>query len=346
MMTQMWLEISEQPKALENCMLQNKDTLEAIVTKLKEKDIQNVIIAARGTSDHAAVYAKYLIETKLGIPVALAAPSVFTLYNKSLVMKNSLVIGVSQSGRAEDVIEVIKSAKAQGAPTVAITNHDDSPLAQQAEFHLYCATGVEKSVAATKTFTAQIYLLAHLVAFWSQDEAFKKELAEVPSLIAKTIAGVDQIKNKVARYRFMSECFVLARGANYSIALESALKVQETCYIRAKAYATSDFHHGPFAMIDDHMPVLIYAPKGESLKDITEMIGKLKNAGADLLIVSNDAATLALADCAIEIPDVDNDFITPFMNVVIGQMFACNLSVLRGLNPDSPRGLSKVTITR
>ncbi len=345
-MTQMWLEISEQPKVLENCMKQNQKTIEAIVAKLKERDIRHVIIAARGTSDHAAVYAKYIIEIKLGIPVALAAPSVFTLYNKSLSMENSLVIGISQSGKAADVLEVLRSAKTQGAPTIAVTNHEDSPLAQEAEFHLFCAAGLEKSVAATKTFTSEIYLMARLVALWSEDEAFKKELSEVPGLLTKTIEGAGQIESKVERYRFMSECFVMARGVNYAVALESALKIQETTYVRAKAYATSDFHHGPFAMIDDHMPVIIYAPKGESLKDMNEMIQKLKNAGADLLIVSNDADTLALGDCTIEIPDVTNDLITPFINVVVGQMFACNLSLLRGLNPDAPRGLSKVTITR
>ncbi len=345
-MTQMWLEISEQPKVLENCMKQNQKTIEAIVAKLKERNIRHVIIAARGTSDHAAVYAKYIIEMKLGIPVALAAPSVFTLYNKTLSMEDSLVIGISQSGRAADVLEVLKAAKAQGAPTISVTNHEDSPLAQEAEFHLFCAAGLEKSVAATKTFTSEIYLMAQLVAYWAQDEAFKKELSEVPALLTKTINGAGQIESKVNRYRFMNECFVLARGVNYAIALEGALKIQETTYVRAKAYATSDFHHGPFAMIGDHMPVMVYAPKGESLNDIREMIHKLKNAGADLLIVSNDAETLALGDCTIEIPDVNNDLITPFINVVVGQMFACNLSLLRGLNPDAPRGLSKVTVTR
>jgi glucosamine--fructose-6-phosphate aminotransferase (isomerizing) len=343
----MWLEILEQPKVLENCMNVNRRTIDSIVARLKETDIKNVIIAARGTSDHAAVYAKYLIEIKTGIPVSLAAPSVFTMYNKTVKMSDSLVIGISQSGRAEDVLEVLKSAKSQGAPTVSITNHEDSPLATEAEYHLYCASGLEKSVAATKTFTAQIYLLAQLVAEWSSDEGFKKELSEVPALLAKTFENAGHIQNMVTRFRFMNECFVLARGTNYAVALESALKIQETTYVRAKAFATSDFHHGPFAMIDNHMPVIIYAPKGESLKDIKEMINKIKsNTGADILIISNDAEALSLGDCTITIPDITNDFITPFINVVVGQMFACNLALLRGLNPDAPRGLTKVTITR
>lgn len=345
-MTQMWLEILEQPRVLENCMEQNRNTIKAIVKTLEEKKIKHVIIAARGTSDHAAVYAKYIIEIKLGIPVTLAAPSVFTLYQRTLSTEGSLVIGISQSGKAADVLEVVKSAKAMGTPTISVTNDEESPLAKEAQFHLYCASGLEKSVAATKTFTSQLYLLAQLVAHWSNDEGFKKELEQVPSLIAKTIESAGQIKSRVERYRFMNECFVLARGINYAIALETALKIQETTYVRAKAYATSDFHHGPFAMIDDHMPVIIIAPKGPSLKDIKEMIAKLRAAGADLLIVSNDQETLAMGDYSIEIPGIESDFITPFLNVVAGQVFACNLALLRGLNPDKPRGLSKVTITR
>lgn len=345
-MTLMWQEIMEQPKVLENCLVENKNTIDAIVARLKQSEIRNVIIVARGTSDHAAVYGKYIIEIKKGIPVMLAAPSVFTMYNKMLKMENSLVIGVSQSGKAADVLEVISSAKKQGAPTISITNHQDSPLAKEADFHLYCAAGLEKSVAATKTFTSQIYLLAQLVAAWADDGEFKKQLSEVPSILTETFKLEEQISEIAERYRFMNECFVLARGINYSVALETALKIQETTYVRAKGFATSDFHHGPFAMIDDHMPCIVFAPKGESLKDIKEMILKLKNAGADILTVSNDNEIMSMGSCSIKIPDITNDFITPFINVAVGQMFACNLSLTRGLNPDAPRGLNKVTITR
>lgn len=345
-MTQMWQEIMEQPKVIENGLSLNQKSIDAIVARLGEKKVDNVIIAARGTSDHAGIYGKYIIEIKKGIPVSLAAPSVFTIYEKNVNMANSLVIAISQSGRAADALEVIKSARKQGAPTVAITNFEDSPLANEAEFHLFCAAGLEKSVAATKTFMAQIHLLAQLVAAWSGDEGFKKELDELPALLVKTLDSSEQIKNIVNRYRFMNECFVLARGTNYAIALEASLKIQETCYVRAKGYAISDFHHGPFAMIGEHMPVIVYAPKGESLKDSKEMLQKLRNAGADILVVSNDSETLAMGDCSIQIPDTASDFITPFINVMVAQIFACNLSVSRGLNPDAPRGLSKVTYTR
>ncbi|HBR03973.1 MAG TPA: glutamine--fructose-6-phosphate aminotransferase [Ruminiclostridium sp.] len=345
-MTHMWQEIMDQPGVLRNALEQNYKTIEDLVALLKEKKIRHVVIAARGTSHHAAVYAKYTIEIKLGIPVLLAAPSVFTMYHQKPDMKDSLVIGISQSGRAQDVLEVVKSAREQGALTATVTNFTDSPLAQEASFHLFCASGVEKSVAATKTFMAQIYLLAQLVAFWADDEEFKKELSEVPGLLEQTLGEAGQIQQAATRYRFMNECFVLARGVNYSIALESALKIQETTYVRAKAYATSDFHHGPFAMIENNMPVIIYAPKGPSLADTMEMIGKLKSAGADILTISSDPGVIAMGDCSITTPDSASDFITPFINTAIGQMFACDLALLKGLSPDTPRGLTKITITR
>ncbi|HHW22663.1 MAG TPA: SIS domain-containing protein [Clostridiaceae bacterium] len=345
-MSLMWQEITQQPEVIENCLSLNRKTIDAIVARLENKAVSNVIIAARGTSDHAGIYGKYIIEIKKGIPVSLAAPSVFTIYDKNVDMSDSLVIAISQSGRAADALEVIRSARKQGAPTVAITNFEDSPLATEAEFHLFCGAGEEKSVAATKTFMAQIYLLAQLVAAWSRDESFKNELAGVPSLLSKTLESAEQIKNIVRIYRFMNECFVLARGTNYAIALEASLKIQETCYVRARGYATSDFHHGPFAMVGENMPVIVYAPKGESLKDNREMLEKLRNAGADILVVSNDPETLAMGDRSIEIADNVSDFVSPFINAMVAQIFACNLSALKGLNPDAPRGLSKVTYTR
>ncbi|HHY64397.1 MAG TPA: SIS domain-containing protein [Clostridiaceae bacterium] len=345
-MTHMWQEILQEPKVIESCLSLNQKTISAITARLEEKPVSNVIIAARGTSDHAGVYGKYLIEVKKGIPVALAAPSVFTLYGKNVNMADSLVIAISQSGQAADALEVIKSARKQGAATVAITNTEDSPLAMMAEFHLFCGAGKEQSVAATKTFMAQIYLLAQLVAAWCGDEGFKKDLAQIPSLLIKTLESADQIKNVVNYYLFMEECFILARGMNYPIALEAALKIQETSYVRAKGYATSDFHHGPFAMVGENMPVIVYAPRGESLKDNREILEKLRKAGADILVVSNDPETLAMGDRSIRICDVENDLITPFVNAMVAQIFACNLSVLKGLNPDAPRGLSKVTYTR
>ncbi|MCX7747663.1 MAG: SIS domain-containing protein [Clostridia bacterium] len=345
-MVQMWNEIWEQPVVLERCLEKNNRAIKEIVKDIHSHNVDSICIAARGTSDHAAVYGKYVLELETGIPVALAASSVVTMYNKSLSFKNSLVIGISQSGKAADVLEVIRNANQQGAVTVSITNAPDSPLAKEAKFHLYCEAGLEKSVAATKTFTTQIFLLAQLASEWTKNEDLKSELALVPQKLLHTFEVSRQIEDRVARFRFMNECFVLARGINYPVALESALKIQETTYVRAKAYATSDFHHGPFAMIDKDMPVIVFAPEGPSLKDVTEMLNKLKQSQAELIVISNVKDILAMGAVSFQIPDTNNDIISPFMNVVVAQMFACQLALVKGLNPDAPRGLNKVTVTR
>ncbi len=345
-MVLMWNEILEEPVTIEKCMNQNKQLIADIVEEIRRLGIDRIMIAARGTSDHAAVYAKYIMETTLGIPVALAAPSVFTVYHGSLKLDKTLVIGVSQSGKAADVLEVIKSANATGALTVSITNFQDSPLAMEARYHLDCSAGLEKSVAATKTFLAQITLLAALTAAWSGDAKMSEKLRGMPQQVAQIIQGSDSMIEKVQRYRYMDECFVLARGINYAIALESALKIQETCYVRAKAYATSDFYHGPYAMIEAGMPVVILAPSGPSLNDVKEMIHKLKDSGVELIIISDLEELRAQGDCSFSIPSAGDDVFSPFYNVVIAQIFACRLALAKGLNPDSPRCLSKVTITK
>lgn len=345
-MVLMWNEILEEPGTIEKCISNNKPLLSEIVESIRHSGIDMIMIAARGTSDHAAVYAKYVMETTLGIPVALAAPSVFTVYHGSLKLDKTLVIGISQSGKAADVLEVIKSAKATGALTVSITNFPDSPLAMETKYHLDCSAGLEKSVAATKTFLAQITLLAALTAVWSNDEKMLGKLYSIPGEVEQIIQASDPMIEKVQRYRYMEECFVLARGVNYAIALESALKIQETCYVRAKAYATSDFYHGPYAMIEGGMPVVIFAPSGPSLNDVKEMIFKLKESGAELIIVSDLEELRMKGDCSFAIPKAGDDVFSPFYNVVIAQIFACRLALAKGLNPDSPRCLSKVTITK
>jgi glutamine---fructose-6-phosphate transaminase (isomerizing) len=345
-LTLMIKEINEQPDILESCLQNNMNTIKEIVRQIRERNIGTVFIAARGTSDHAAVYGKYVIEILTGIPVALAAPSVFTMYNKSLNLKDTLVIGISQSGEAEDVREVVSSAAASGSITISITNNGNSPLACGAAYHLDCSAGPELSVAATKTFSAEMFLLAQLAACWSDNSNIRDELSTVPAKIRQTLKTSDGIKNKVQRYVFMNECFVLARGINYAVALECALKIQETTYIRAKAFASSDFYHGPLALIDRNIPVIVFIPEGPSFKDSLQMIKKLADNGIDIIAVSNCKDVLAASNCGFAIPRTENDIISPYPNVVISQLFACELALAKGLDPDKPRRLNKVTITR
>lgn len=345
-MVMMLNEILDQPEVLKNCLNYNSELINEVVKEIRHRKISSVVIAARGTSDHAGIYGKYIIESTIGVPVAMAAPSIFTVYKKQMDLSDSLIIGISQSGKAADVLEVIKGANNCGAITIAITNNVESPLAKEAKYHLYCNAGIEKSVAATKTFTSEMYLLTCLVAEWADDSKIKSELSEVPDNISKIFNELKYITEKVERYRFMNECFVLARGINYAIALESALKIQETSYVRAKAYATSDFHHGPFAMIQKDMTVLVYAPEGPSLNNTMEMIHKLKGSDAEIITISNNKQVQEMGNTNFVIPETSNDLISPFYNIVIAQLFACKLSLVKGFNPDAPRGLSKVTITK
>lgn len=345
-MTIMEKEIREQPEVLEKCWSNNIELINEIVETMKERCISNVFIAARGTSDHAGIYGKYVFEILCGLPVALAAPSVFTLYNSTVNFTNSLVIGISQSGEAEDVKEVLASATKQGAISIAITNFPKSPLALNAKYHLDCSAGLEKSVAATKTFTAQMYLLGLLATSFANNCEVLEGFKQLPNNIKRVFGLENKIQQIAGRFRYMNECFVLARGTNYSVAMETALKIQETSYVRAKAYAVSDFYHGPFAMLDINIPVFIIAPEGESFKDMTEMVEKLGEKGIELIIISNNKNILKKAKVALELPKEINDVYSPFYNAIIAQILACNISLNKGLNPDSPRDLSKVTITR
>jgi glucosamine--fructose-6-phosphate aminotransferase (isomerizing) len=304
------------------------------------------VIAARGTSDHAGIYGRYIIECGVGLPVSLAAPAVYTVYNKEMRLSDCLVIGISQSGMAEDVAQVIQTANACGALTVSITNNEQSVLAGTARHHLYCNVGIEKRVAATKTCSATMYLLACLLAEWTNDAHLKDELLSVPEGIRAVIAGNGQIEEIAARYRGIRECYMLARGINYPVAMEAALKMQETCYVHAHAYATSDFYHGPYALIQPHTPVMLFAPKGPSLPSVRDMLDRLWRSGAETLAVTNDPEVAGIAAASFMIPDTQDDVISAFYNVVFAQMAAFRLALAMGRNPDAPRNLKKVTITR
>lgn len=247
-MTKMEKEILEQPKVLASLKGVNEVTIKNLVSDIKQRDIRMVYFAARGTSDHASIYASYLISTYVGVPTALALPSVITAYDGKLCLKDALVIGVSQSGKAADVLAVMEKAKQCGALTIAVTNDLQSPMAQFGDYHLYCNAGLEESVAATKTFTSQMYVLAMLAAVWGDNAAMLAKLDEVPGAVEQLLSYIPHdIEKIIQRYRYMENGFVLSRGTSMAIAFETMLKLQETNYVKMKGYAVSDFWHGPLA---------------------------------------------------------------------------------------------------
>lgn len=346
-MTKMLNEILQQPKVLEGIENENKAVLDALVKELKDKNIDHAVLSARGSSDHAAVYGQYLLGLYKNVVSALAIPSCITLYDGKPDMSKDLVIGVSQSGKAADAIAVLETAKNQGAVTVAITNDKQSPLAQIAKYHLYCNTGLEESVAATKTFTAQMYLLALLSAYWSGNDELMSTLRNLPQALKPAIDSIiAMISSKVERYRYMTEGFVLARGFCYPVALEMALKIQETCYIKMQGYAVSDFYHGPLAQINSEVPVILLAPVGEAFEDSEAMIDRITSMGTQIMVVTDDETLSNKYKNSVLLPAFGSEVTSAFLFAVFAQCFAECLSVSKGLNPDSPRALNKVTITK
>lgn len=346
-MTKMEKEIFEQPKILTSLRASNDSTLKNLVFDIKQRDIKLVYFAARGTSDHACIYASYLISTFVGIPTALALPSVITAYDGILNLKDALVIGVSQSGKAADVLAVMERAKQCGALTISVTNDLSSPMASFGDYHLYCSAGLEESVAATKTFTSQMYLLALLAGYWSDNNELLTMLDKVPAAVEQELSYIPaEIDKIIHRYKDLEHGFVLARGFNMAVAFETMLKLQETNYVKIKGYAVSDFWHGPLAQVDEGTVVILYAAEGAVFENTKEMLAKLDSIGAEVILVSDNDEIIANRNLAIKLPKIGSDCVSPFLFAVFAQMFACKLAEVKGRNPDAPRNLNKVTITK
>jgi glucosamine--fructose-6-phosphate aminotransferase (isomerizing) len=336
-------EIFQQKSCLENAYKINLPVLEDIAAHLKRNKIKSVIFAARGSSDNSGVLFKYLFETICKIPVSFAAPSVITLYNSKIDYSSSLVIGVSQSGQAADVLAIIEEANNQKAMTITITNYPDSPLAKAGTYHLFLDTGEEKSVAATKTFMTQMYLLSQLVGYIGENEELITDLKNLPEKLEFSDSVLEKIKTEAKKYKEVNSAFILGRGYQYAIAKEFALKMQETTYIQALSYSIADFYHGPFAMISKDSFAIVLVPEDETYEDGLKMLEALKNADSQVLAVTTDE-NLDVKE-KIVIPSISK-YQAPFINIFVGQYFCLNLALTKGLNPDEPRGLKKVTVTR
>ncbi|MFO7637436.1 MAG: SIS domain-containing protein [Clostridia bacterium] len=345
-MNHMMREILSQPEIIEKCIIENRAIALEIAGVIKKRNIRHIWIAARGTSDHAAIYAKYMLEIHTGIPVGLAAPSVITIYHANLDFSDSLVIAISQSGKALDALEVLRQGKRTGALTLALTNDGESPLAREAGYHISCLAGEEVSVAATKTFTSTLINLALLTWAMTGKKDLMDEIASIPGIMETYLSRYEMPAGFIGRLKDMEECFVLSRGTGYPVALEGALKIQETCYVRAKGYAISDFYHGPLAMMEKGFPVLVIAPGSSIDRDIRAILDKLRDIGAKLIVFSDNIEFLELADMAFPMPEGLGYSSAPLIYTTAMQRFACMLSLEKGLDPDRPRNLQKVTLTK
>ncbi len=335
-------ELGEGPDIVERLLGGAVGQIEEVARAVRARQIDLAVIAARGTSDHAALYAQYILGARNGLLVAAAAPSLVSLYGAPPQLRNALVLGISQSGRSPDVVAVLAESRRQGALTVAITNDKTSELAAAAEHIVELDAGEERAVAATKTYLAEIAVLAMLSAALSGDRASRDELGAIPVALRAALLQEDIVASLAVAWARENRCAVLARGFHYATAREWALKLKELAYVLADPYSAADFQHGPIALVGEGFPVLAVATKGPALEGMTELLARLRDARARLLILS-DAELGDLGD-VVAIPSVP-EWLSPLVAILPAQLFAYHLARARGLDTENPRNLSKVTLT-
>ena len=347
-------EIREQPAVLERCLAESWKQAAELQKLFASSPPRLVVIAARGTSDAAALFGKYLIELTTGIPVSLAAPSISTLYNVNLMLEGALVIAISQSGESTDINYFLECARASGAVTLGITNGTESALARLAHHTLFLHAGREESVAATKTYTSEVLVL-YLLAWALGGEIGSDALKELPAWANASLSLEPVIRDLVPHYTGMTHTAVLGRGLNYSNAFEFALKMMETCYVVAERFSSADFLHGPIAVVEPSFPMFLFASAGATWPTMRAAMERLKQLGANTFAITDESnrEVAQLTGRCMVIPakltwgsgKLSEELYTPIPYIIPAQMFAALLSEQKGLNPDQPRGLGKVTLT-
>ena len=323
-------EIAEQPEVVARLLERGADAAGGIADRFHQSGAKGFVIAARGSSDHAALYAKYLFGARNQALVALAAPSLFTHYDRPPRLEGECVVGVSQSGESPDVIAVIEGARKQGCVTVAITNDAGSKLAQAAEVVLPLEAGPEVSVPASKTYTASLMAMALISQALDPDPGFAAAIEQVPEAIERALEREAELEDLVPPLTGQ-RAVVLGRGFNFSTAEEIALKLSETSYVLARAWSVADFEHGPIAIAEDGLPVLIVDGGGLVAADLDSIRARLEAKGAHVLHLYDVSG----------LPEE----LTPVPLAVLGQLLAHHVAVARGVDPDQPRTIQKVTRT-
>lgn len=340
-------EIHEQPDVLAQ-LLEDGPTgaaVQEIAGALKRRPPGLIATLARGSSDNAVTFFAYLAGQVLGLPVASLPPSLLSVYRSKLRLQEVLAVGVSQSGESSDVVEGMRALQEAGAVTLAISNQEGSALTRAARYSLLQGAGAERAVAASKTFSTQMLLLALLVAHWGEDEALLGALKEVPERMQGLLDESQELEHLALRLTHARSAYVLGRGLSYGPALETALKLKETAYLQAQAYSSAEFQHGPIAAVHPTDPVLMLALDDGTLTSNTEAAQKLLEVGADLSVVSSDPALCGLAGAAVTLPGDLHPVSQSFLLVLSGQLLALYLTRAKGLDPDAPRHLNKVTKT-
>jgi glucosamine--fructose-6-phosphate aminotransferase (isomerizing) len=338
--THMRTEVAEIPAAAARFLDASRAAITEAAAAMRRTDPGLIVTVARGSSDHAATYLKYAVELLAGIPVASVGPSVASIYGRQLRLGGAACIGISQSGQSPDIVEMMRSAGAGGALTVAISNFADSPMAQVSDHTLPLQSGPERSVAATKTFVASVLAGLALLAEWREDAALRSAVAALPGQFERALAcDWTPLADRLVR---ANSAFVLGRGPGFAIASEIALKFKETCAIHAEAYSAAEVLHGPSAIVQAHFPVLALAVDDAALPQVVATAERLAGQGADVFLTASGAAAPVRA-----LPSVPlvHPLTAPLVLAVSFYAFIEALARRRGFNPDTPPHLRKVTET-
>lgn len=339
-------EILEQPRVAERFLALQRPTIEALAADLRERPPRHVVIAARGTSDHAALYAQYVLGIRHGLSVALATPSVVSQYRAEPEVADAWVVGISQSGASPDIVAVVEGARRQGARTVAITNEPASALADAADRTIDLGAGPERAVAATKTYTTELLAIASLSAALTGDPQDAAALANLPTALAHGLAVEPDIERIATDQAPGDRALVIARGYEYATAREWALKLKELARVFADPYSAADFQHGPLALLEPGVPVLAVVRAGPTEADLLALLRRLRDElGAAVMVVSDRDAALQLARWPVALPAGTPEWLAPIVSIVPGQLHAMHLARARGVDPEAPRNLRKVTRT-
>lgn len=337
-------EIAEQPAVLRRLLADGAGPIADTARRIADLRPRFVLLSARGTSDHAALYAKYLLEIELGLPCGLSSMSTTTAYGARARLQDVLAVTVSQSGGSPDLAAFTTAAREAGAITLAVTNNPDSPLAEVSQFHIDMLAGPEKALPATKTYTAELLALYLFVEGLGGRRG--EPAAALPDLAAQVLDRVEEVRDLAARYRFAERMVFTSRGYGYPTAKEAALKFMETSYIPALAYSGADLLHGPLAMVDNISPVIAVVTEGSGGRALRPVLDRLRGRGADLVVIGPaDHAEAASGGFGLPTGRLPEN-LQPLLGILPLQQLAWHVAMARGQDPDAPRALAKVTETR
>lgn len=360
--TRLYHEIHQQPETLQNLLDNAAASIQELARAIKQRDINHIVIAARGTSDNAGRYAQYVLGARNGLQVTLSTPSLYSIYHAPPRFHNALALGISQSGQSPDIVSVLAEARRQGALTAAITNAPTSDLGAQSDIVVPIHVGEERAVAATKSYTGQLLAIALLSATlvangvtgapttdtsttMDTGAAAPRSLREVPAAARATLQMNQAIAAIAPRYRYMSHCVVVGRGYNYATAFETALKLKELTYTIVEPYSSADFLHGPLAMVERGFPVIVLAPSGQMTPTLLDFVRTVKERHAEVIAVSDEPSILQEARIPLPLPRQLPEWLSPITAIIPGQLLAMHLAWTRDYDVDDPRAIQKVTET-